>query len=49
MDVRNNNFLEFHGMLTPLTNLPTLPKNDGFMKVVATGSFFRASVIFIAP
>lgn len=45
MDVRNNNFLEFHGMLTPLDEFNNAAKKlMGFIKVVANGSYFTASV-----
>jgi predicted dehydrogenase len=45
MDIRNNNYLEFHGMLTPLDEFTNAAKKlMGFAKVVVNGSYFRASV-----
>jgi predicted dehydrogenase len=47
LDVRNDNFMEFHGMLTPLDELGnSLKKTMKLAKAVMTGSYFKGAAVF---
>jgi len=47
LDVRNDSFIEFHGMLTPLNELQnSFRKTVKFTKNVITGSYFKGAALF---
>lgn len=50
LDVRNDNFIEFHGMLTPIDELSnSFKKAIKLAKNVITGSYFKGAAPFYKP
>jgi len=46
LDVRNNNFMEIHGFLTPLNNMKTFLKESSLIKDILTGRYFSGAALF---